>query len=199
MYAGTSVRIYLKSGFGDTPIAAYESEHPYIADKTSSDVGSVVVTAYTVGTTWIRASNANGTCYIKIIVDDYESRVVYLCNQQRAAYGIAPLEVGGSDLKRVANLRLSEIYAKFDHYRPNGSRYITAYDNYGLSYMYAGENLARGQTTPEQVVSDWMNSPRHRENIMNPNFKYCSVSIGNSQYDGHMYTYWSQQFYTPLY
>ncbi len=197
MYAGTSVRLYLKSGFGDTPIAAYESEHPYIADKTGSDVGSVVITAYSVGTTWIRASNINGTCYIKIIVDDYESRVVYLCNQHRAAYGLVPLEVGGSELKRVANLRLSEIYAKFDHYRPNGSRYITAYDYYGLRYQYAGENLARGQTTPEQVVNDWMNSPSHRANIMNPNFRYCSISIGTSQYDGRMYTYWSQQFYTP--
>ncbi len=197
MYAGSSVRLYLKVGFGDTPIAAYDSEHSYIADKTSTDVGSVVITAYSVGTTWIRASNANGTCYIKIVVDDFESRVVYLCNQHRADSGIAPLEVGGSDLKRVADLRLSEIYVKFDHYRPNGTRYITAFDYYGLPYLFAGENLARGQTTPEQVVQDWMNSPTHRANIMNPNFRYCSVSIGTSLYDGHMYTYWSQQFYTP--
>lgn len=197
MYAGSSVRLYLKSDFGDTPIASYESEHSYIADKTSSDVGSVVITAYSVGTTWIHASNVNGTCHIKIVVDDFESRVVYLCNQYRAASGIAPLEVGGSDLKRVADLRLTEIYAKFSHTRPNGTRYITAFDYYGLPYMYAGENLARGQTTPEQVVEDWMNSTKHRENIMNPNFKYCSVSIGTSMYDGLMYTYWSQQFYTP--
>lgn len=197
MYVGSSVRLYLKSGFADTPIAVYNSDYSYIADTTSNDVGSVVVTAYSVGTTWIHASNINGTCHIKIVVDDFESRVVYLCNQHRAASGIAPLEVGGSDLKRVADLRLSEIYSKFAHERPNGTRYLTAYNYYSIPYLYVGENLARGQTTPEQVVNDWMNSPTHRANIMNPNFRYCSISVGTSKYQGLMYTYWSQQFYTP--
>ncbi len=197
MYAGSSVRLYLKSGFGETPIAVYTTDHSYIANATSNDVGSVVITAYSVGTTWIHASNVNGTCHIKITVDDFESRVVYLCNQYRAASGIAPLEVGGSELKTVADLRLSEIYGTFSHTRPNGTQYKTAYDYCGVTYYHIGENLARGQTTPEQVVEDWMNSEKHRANIMDASFKYCSVSIGTAMYDGYMYTYWSQQFYTP--
>ncbi len=199
MYAGTSVRLYLKSGFADTPIAVYNSDYSYIADTTGNEVGSVVVTAYSPGTTWIHASNINGTCHIKITVDDFESRVIYLCNQERAANGIAPLQIGGSDLKRVADLRLSEAYTKFSHTRPNGTRYITAYNYYGLPYLYAGENLARGQTSPEQVVKEWMASPTHRANILNPNFKYCCISTGTAKYQGLNYTYWSQQFYTPQY
>lgn len=197
MYAGSSVRLYLKSGFGETPIAVYTTDHSYIANATSNDVGSVVITAYSVGTTWIHASNVNGTCHIKITVDDFESRVVYLCNQYRAASGIAPLEVGGSELKSVANLRLSEIYGNFSHTRPNGTEFKTAYNARGVTYYHIGENLARGQTTPEQVVEDWMNSEKHRKNIMDAGFKYCSVSVGTAMYDGYMYTYWSQQFYTP--
>ncbi len=199
MYVGSSVKLYLKSGFADTPIAVYNSDYSYVADAVSNEIGSVVVTAYSVGTTWIHASNINGSCHIKITVDDFESRVVYLCNEQRAANGIGPLSIGGSDLKRVADLRLSEASTKFSHTRPNGSRYITAYNYYGLAYLYAGENLARGQTSPEQVVTEWMNSPTHRANILNPNFKYCSVSVGNARYAGVTHTYWSQQFYTPQY
>lgn len=199
MYAGTSVRLYLKSGFADTPIAVYNSDYSYIADTTGNEVGSVLVNAYSPGTTWVHASNINGTCHIKITVDDFESRVVYLCNQERAANGIGPLQVGGSDLKRVADLRLSEAYTLFSHTRPNGTRYVTAYNYYGLPYLYAGENLARGQTSPEQVVKEWMASPTHRANILNPNFKYCCISTGTSKYNGLTYTYWSQQFYTPQY
>ncbi len=197
MYVGSSVRLYLKSGFADTPIAVYNSDYPYIADTVGNEIGSVVVNAYSPGTTWIHASNINGTCHIKITVDDFESRVIYLCNQHRASNGIAPLQKGGSDLKRVADLRLSESYTLFSHTRPNGTKYITAYNYYGLNYYYAGENLARGQTSPERVVQEWMNSPSHRENILNPNFKYCCVSSGTSKHNGITYTYWSQQFYTP--
>ncbi|SFC75905.1 CAP domain-containing protein [Bacillus sp. UNCCL81] len=51
---------------------------------------------------------------------------------------------------------------------------------------YKGENIAHGQTTANEVMTDWMNSPGHRANIMSPNFKQIGV--------GKVGTYWTQQF-----
>lgn len=54
-----------------------------------------------------------------------------------------------------------------------------------------GENVATGQTSPEQVVREWMNSPTHRKNILDPNFRnmgvgYVTAANGRS--------YWAQEF-----
>jgi len=51
---------------------------------------------------------------------------------------------------------------------------------------YKGENIAHGQTTAQEVMTDWMNSPGHRANIMNANFKQLGV--------GKVGTFWTQQF-----
>ncbi|WP_179874358.1 CAP domain-containing protein [Bacillus sp. AFS002410] len=51
---------------------------------------------------------------------------------------------------------------------------------------YKGENIAQGQTTAKEVMTDWMNSPGHRANIMSANFKQLGV--------GKVGTYWTQQF-----
>ncbi|MGG0178977.1 CAP domain-containing protein [Gottfriedia acidiceleris] len=51
---------------------------------------------------------------------------------------------------------------------------------------YKGENIAHGQTTANEVMTDWMNSPGHRANIMSLNFKQLGV--------GKVGTYWTQQF-----
>ncbi|MFF2876776.1 CAP domain-containing protein [Gottfriedia sp. NPDC057991] len=51
---------------------------------------------------------------------------------------------------------------------------------------YKGENIAHGQTTANEVMTDWMNSTGHRANIMSPNFKQLGV--------GKVGTYWTQQF-----
>ncbi len=46
----------------------------------------------------------------------------------------------------------------------------------GISYRSAGENIARGQSTPEAVMNSWMNSAGHRENILSTS--YTSIGIG---------------------
>ena len=54
-----------------------------------------------------------------------------------------------------------------------------------------GENAAVGQTTPEQVVREWMASPGHRANILNPDFRFLAVGF-NTASDGR--PYWTQSF-----
>jgi uncharacterized protein YkwD len=62
-------------------------------------------------------------------------------------------------------------------------------------YWMIGENLAAGQTSPEQVVADWMASPGHRENMLGET--YTEVGVGLRQ-GGDYGLYWVLEFGDPL-
>ena len=76
----------------------------------------------------------------------------------------------------------------FSHTSPTYGSPFDMMKAYGISYKSAGENIAMGQRSPEEVVQAWMNSQGHRENIMNANFTHIGV--------GHVTTgnYWTQMF-----
>ncbi len=56
----------------------------------------------------------------------------------------------------------------------------------GYRSMIVGENIARGQYTPEQVLSDWLKSPSHCESLMNGTFTEVAVARNGN--------YWVQNF-----
>ena len=62
---------------------------------------------------------------------------------------------------------------------------------FGITYSFWGENIAMGQDNPEIVVSEWMNSPGHRENILSPNFTFIGVGY---YVDTDGTPYWTQIF-----
>jgi uncharacterized protein YkwD len=63
-----------------------------------------------------------------------------------------------------------------------------------VAYTAAGENIAKGQTTPEQVMNAWMNSQGHRENILNKN--YTQIGVGIAKASNGQYI-WTQLFIRP--
>ncbi len=97
-------------------------------------------------------------------------------------------------LDEVANLRAWEIITYFDHVRPDGSKCFTAFEEAGIEYSYAAENIAAGQRTPEEVVNAWMNSPGHRANILNPDLEYLGVGFYYDNSGTGYHYYWSQNF-----
>ena len=109
-------------------------------------------------------------------ISEYAQAVVNLVNVERAKAGLKPLEI---DIKVVAaaQIRAKEVITTFSHTRPDGSSCFTALSQTGASYKGAGENIARGQRSPEQVVKKWMASEGHRANILNGNFKYIGVGV----------------------
>ena len=119
----------------------------------------------------------------------YEARVLELVNSERKKYGLAPLSSDNGAAK-VARLRAREIVKSFSHTRPDGSSCFTAAKEYGVSYRTAGENIAYGYSTPEQVVKGWMNSEGHRKNILSSTYK----SIGIGCYKSGNTLYWTQFF-----
>ena len=128
-------------------------------------------------------------------VEQWKRDVLGLVNQERAKAGVGAL-VWGSTCAAAANIRASEIMKVYAHQRPDGSDWSTACP-IPASGGRSGENLNAGglAVSPETTVLGWMNSPEHKKNILDPNFKYLSVGFvfdPNSPYK----TYWSQIFST---
>lgn len=120
----------------------------------------------------------------------YLKQVVDLVNAERAKEGLAPLTVN-TKVQAAAQVRAMESEKLFSHTRPDGSSFATALKEQGVSYRRAGENIAWGQRTPQQVVNAWMNSAGHRANIMNPNF--TTIGVGYYQ-NANGTNYWCQLF-----
>lgn len=119
----------------------------------------------------------------------FAQQVVELVNKERAKAGLSTLSIR-EDVTAAAQVRAVEIKSLFSHTRPDGTSFATALKEQNVSYRGAGENIAWGQKTPEQVMEAWMNSEGHRANIMNANF--TSIGVGYYQVNG--VNYWTQLF-----
>lgn len=122
-------------------------------------------------------------------LNGFESRVVSLVNQVRTSYGLNELTADLS-LSQIARMKAQDMHDNgyFDHISPTYGSAFDMMDAYGISYTYAGENIAAGYRSPEAVVNGWMNSKAHRDNILNS--KYTKIGMGyvDSGY------YWAQMF-----
>lgn len=128
--------------------------------------------------------NNNGTSQ-----GDFASQVVALVNAERAKQGLSALTID-TKVQQAALMRAKESAQSFSHTRPNGSSFSTALSEAGVSYRTAGENIAYGQSTPQQVMNAWMNSSGHRANILNAN--YTTIGVGYTVINGT--AYWAQLF-----
>lgn len=97
-----------------------------------------------------------------------------LVNQYRQENGCSALSLS-DDLNKAANIRARELEQLFSHTRPDGSECFSAMDDLGISYGWAGENIAKGQRSSSQVMTAWMNSSGHRANILNTHFRKIGV------------------------
>lgn len=122
---------------------------------------------------------------------EYAYQVLAIMNQIRAENGLSTLTTT-QELMNTAQMRAAETTIHFSHERPDGSSCFTAYEQNGVSYGWAGENIAAGQNSPEYVMESWMNSPGHRANILKPQFKH--VGIGCCYSNDYYGIYWSQNF-----
>ncbi|MFF2774049.1 CAP domain-containing protein [Streptomyces sp. NPDC058052] len=117
-------------------------------------------------------------------------QVLSLVNAERAKAGCGPLTANAT-LARAAQGHSDDMAARdfFDHTNPDGDGPGERVTAAGYPWSTYGENIAMGQSTPEQVMEGWMNSPGHRANILNCDFKELGVGVQN---DGG--PYWTQVF-----
>jgi len=87
-------------------------------------------------------------------IEKYRQEVIQLVNAEREKAGLPAFE-SHEAIMDFAQVRAEELIDNYSHTRPDGSGAGT-------------ENAARGQMTPAEVVTDWMNSARHKANILKP-------------------------------
>jgi uncharacterized protein YkwD len=121
----------------------------------------------------------------------FEQRVLELINQERAKYGLGAVKYSGV-LDNAAEKHADHmaIVGKMAHEGIGDGDPGERIRAEGFRNSW-GENVATGQTSPEQVVREWMASPEHRRNILDPNYRQMGVSYVNSA-SGR--SYWAQEF-----
>lgn len=132
------------------------------------------------------------TVYVPVLnssVLGYEKEVVRLVNIERTSRGLSTLEHDW-ELSRVARYKSQDMKDNnyFSHTSPTYGSPFQMMKSFGITYRSAGENIARGQRTPQEVVTAWMNSSGHRANILNSSFTHIGVGYVDSG------KYWTQMF-----
>ena len=122
-------------------------------------------------------------------------RLLELTNKQRADNGLSPLSLN-SQLSNAAAGKAQDMLTKnyWAHFAPDGGTPWGFIHGAGYQYIYAGENLARGFNTADEVVSAWMASPGHRENILSSNYKEIGFAIQSGSLTGEDTTLVVQMF-----
>lgn len=125
-------------------------------------------------------------------IKSIEEQVISLTNIERKKAGLSPLK-GNWELSRVARYKSLDMrdLNYFSHDSPTYGSPFMMINSFGISYYTAAENIAAGQSTPQAVIKDWMNSPGHRANILKRDVTEIGVGYVKGGSYGH---YWTQMF-----
>ncbi|HVM76857.1 MAG TPA: CAP domain-containing protein [Candidatus Paceibacterota bacterium] len=118
-------------------------------------------------------------------------------NESRTANGVPALHENAT-LDAAAQLKANDMVKNnyFAHTSPAGLTPWYWFDQVGYNFNYAGENLAVNFSDSEDVTSAWMNSPEHRENILNANYSDIGMATAQGMFQGHPATYVVELFGT---
>lgn len=123
---------------------------------------------------------------------ELEAEVFRLTNIEREKNGLDAF-ILDDKLDAVASLKSQDMVDNnyYSHISPTYGSPFEMMKFYGINYSTAGENIAQGQVSADEVVEAWMNSTGHRENILNPAFS----KIGIGAYAGNnRHLHWTQMF-----
>ena len=119
---------------------------------------------------------------------DCEARAEKLAcyiNELRVEAGLQPLKIVPY-LCEASEIRANECVGKFSHERPeyveygDGIRsngYETVIDENIVPWLYIGENIAVGKSSPVLTLKQWEDSPTHWKIIMNPEYTHMGVAM----------------------
>ena len=154
---------------------------------TSTPVASMIVEG---------VQSGSDTCQTPGNEADLRSRVLELVNQERTGRGLAAVTIN-EQLNQMAGDYCCQMIEErfFGHTDPYtgeepGQRALEA----GYIYLAVGENLAGGQTSPEQVMAEWMASPPHRQNVLAAQWREAGLAVRTG---GQYGVYWVLEFGNP--
>ena len=132
----------------------------------------------------------------KSLASDYDSEeVVSLLNEYREKEGLAPLR-SSDRLSQAALLKAKDMLEKdyWAHHSPSGTSPWKFITGEGYAYSIAGENLARGFEDIYKMKEALLDSPSHKQNIVDPKFEDIGVAVINGNIEGKDVTLVVQMF-----
>jgi hypothetical protein len=125
--------------------------------------------------------------------------IVRLTNLERTNRGLSALTLN-TQLSQAAARKAADMFTLnyWAHVSPTGTQPWYFITSAGYSYRYAGENLARDFSDPGSVVQAWLNSPSHRDNLLNSRYADIGVAVIDGRLEGRDTTLVVQMFATPL-
>ncbi len=126
-------------------------------------------------------------------------QIISLTNAKRAENGLPALAFN-SQLAQAAAGKASNMFAEnyWAHFAPSGKTPWNFITGAGYKYVYAGENLARDFSDAQSVINAWMNSPSHKSNLLDKNFREIGVSVTEGKLTGIDGILVVQMFATPV-
>jgi uncharacterized protein YkwD len=125
-----------------------------------------------------------------------EQQMLDSVNKEREVEGLSQL-TWCEALARSATAHSEDMAQRdyFEHASPEGEEVWNRAKLQGYDYSTVGENIAVGQRSIAEVMDGWMNSPGHRENILNPDYTHLGYGRATGTYEGDAgYIYWTQNF-----
>ncbi|TFE04004.1 S-layer homology domain-containing protein [Jeotgalibacillus salarius] len=118
-----------------------------------------------------------------------EREILRLVNVERSKAGLQPL-IFKPEMQFLANIKSKDMADNnyFDHNSPTYGRPAEMVAYFGYPWTYVGENIAAGYTTAQAVVTGWMESPGHRDNILHEGYTHIGIGHYEGGYYGHYYT-----------
>ena|SRR3989344_3024443 len=130
-----------------------------------------------------------------------KEKVLAQTNVQRYNNGMLFPLTENAKLSAAAEVKAEDMLKNeyFEHVSPSGVTSGQLVKSFGYEYLVTGENLIRGNFSGEvEMVQDWMNSPGHRENILNTKFTEIGVAVAKGTYKGQTVWVGVQEFGLPL-
>ncbi|ABA57867.1 conserved hypothetical protein [Nitrosococcus oceani ATCC 19707] len=120
-----------------------------------------------------------------------EQELIKLINQERQKHNLASLKIHSALVAAAKGHSKDMAQNNFiSHRGSNGSSPFTRMADAGYRFRTAGENVAAGYSSPQAVLTGWMNSPGHRRNILNAS--YCELGVGYAYQGRSTYRhYWT--------
>ncbi len=150
---------------------------PKLLNKTALVIYIIVILLFNLLLGKLGVFNLSANITIEQLVQEH--------NEERIRNGLSPLKLN-SMLNESAS-RKAEVMLNtncWSHYCPPGQEPWIYFKRAGYNYQYAGENLAEGFKNVDSVISAWMNSETHRENVLNPHFTEIGFGFATGNYQG---------------
>jgi len=126
-------------------------------------------------------------------------KVLSQTNEQRQKLGLSLLKYN-SVLSQSATAKAQDMFTNnyWAHNSPQGKTPWDFFKSAGYKYSIAGENLAKDFYDTDGLLKAWMNSPTHRDNIINDKYQEIGIAVVNGILNGVKTTLVVQHFGTPL-